>query len=65
MKTDRHFETKPALPPTVSCPNCQGYPMEIQGLALWMSRRDATDRAVYLCTLCGYTKTEAILLGDD
>lgn len=39
--------------------------MEIQGLALRMSSRAATDRAVYLCTLCGFTKTEAILLGED
>ncbi|GEM_PF-7009900 len=65
MKTDRHFETKPALPPVVGCPNCKGYPMEIQGLALRTRGGGTTDRAVYFCTLCGYTRTEAVVLDEE
>lgn len=65
MKTDRHLETKPALPPVVGCPNCKGYPMAIQGLALRSSRPTATDRALYFCDLCGYTKIEAVSLDED
>jgi C4-type Zn-finger protein len=65
MKTDRHFETKPARPPVVGCPNCKGYPMAVQGLALRTSNPSATDRALYFCDLCGYTKIEAVLPDED
>jgi hypothetical protein len=39
--------------------------MAIQGLALRSSRPTATDRALYFCDLCGYTKIEAVSLDED
>ncbi|WIG51598.1 MAG: hypothetical protein OJF48_002515 [Afipia sp.] len=39
--------------------------MEIQGLALRTRGGGTTDRAVYFCTLCGYTRTEAVVLDEE